>query len=122
LINNFSGKTCEATRAGKKYITMKKLILFTLVSLFFISCTSKWEYKTVSVKGEEQETLADFQSNKFDVTDESLNLFGNDGWELVGIYDKTETVHPNFGNKEYVSGIQPNVRTSEINFVFKRKK
>jgi len=35
---------------------------------------------------------------------------------------KTETVHPNFGNEQYVSGIEPNVRTAEIDFVFKRKK
>jgi hypothetical protein len=99
-----------------------KIILITVLGLLSFSCTSKWEYKTVSVKGEEQESLEKFQANTFDVSDESLNLFGKDGWELVGIYEKTETVHPNFGNDQYVSGIQPNVRTSEINFVFKRKK
>ena len=75
----------------------------------------------VSVKGKEQEATK-FESNKFEVTDESLSLFGKDGWELVGIFEKTETVHPNFGNDQYVSGLQPNVRTAEINFVFKRKK
>lgn len=101
---------------------MKKILLIAFVGLFFFSCTTKWEYKTISVKGEEQETMAKFQTNKFDVSDESLNLFGKDGWELVGIYEKTETVHPNYGNDEYVSGLQPNVRTAEINFVFKRKK
>jgi hypothetical protein len=101
---------------------MKKLLIILFVGLVSFSCTSKWEYKTVSVKGEEQERRAKFQVNKFDVSDESLNLFGEDGWELVGIYAKTETVHPNYGNEEYVSGLQPNVRTSEINFVFKRKK
>ena len=101
---------------------MKKVFFTTLVGLMFFSCTSKWEYKIVSVKGEEQETRAKYRSNKFDVSSESLNLFGKDGWELVDIYEKIETVHPNFGNEEYVSGIQPNVRTSEINFVFKRKK
>ncbi|MDR2835418.1 MAG: DUF4177 domain-containing protein [Bacteroidales bacterium] len=101
---------------------MKKLYLLLILSIVFISCNSKWEYRTISVKGEEQGTKALFQANKFDVSDESLNLFGKDGWELVGIYEKTETVHPNYGNEEYVSGLQPNVRTAEINFIFKRKK
>lgn len=101
---------------------MKNLLLITFLGSMLFSCTSKWEYKTVSVRGEEHETMSKFSANKFDVSDESLNLFGEEGWELVGIYEKNETVHPNFGNEEYVSGIQPNVRTAEINFVFKRKK
>jgi hypothetical protein len=101
---------------------MKKLFLIAFIGLLSSSCTSKWEYKIVSVKGEEQETMTKFQANKFDVSDEALNLFGKDGWELVGIYEKIETVHPNYGNSEYVSGLQPNVRTAEINFVFKREK
>ncbi|MDR0365068.1 MAG: DUF4177 domain-containing protein [Bacteroidales bacterium] len=67
---------------------MKQLLLLAVVGLMSFSCTSKWEYKTVSVKGEEQETKAKFQSNKFDVSDEALNMFGKDGWELVGIYEK----------------------------------
>ncbi len=64
---------------------MKKIFLIVIVGLLSISCTTKWEYKTISVKGEEQETMAKFQANKFDVSDESLNLFGKEGWELVGI-------------------------------------
>ena len=118
-MNNHNLKVAPDTNKGFK---MKKLFLIAVVGLLSFSCTSKWEYKTVSVKGEEQGTLAKFQPNKFDVSDEALNLFGKDGWELVGIYEKTETVHPNFGNDQYVSGLQPNVRTAEINFVFKRKK
>jgi len=101
---------------------MKKLFLIAVVGLLSFSCTSKWEYKIVSVKGEEQETREKFQTNKFDVSDESLNLFGKDGWELVGIYDNVETVYPNFGNEDYHTGIKTNTRTAEINFVFKRKK
>jgi hypothetical protein len=100
---------------------MKKWLLFFLLGFVLVSCTSKWEYKIVSVKGNEQDTMAEFKTNKFDVSDESLNLFGKDGWELVGVYEEIETVHPNYGNEEYVTGIQPNMRTSEINFVFKRK-
>ncbi|MBP1616942.1 MAG: hypothetical protein H6Q14_769 [Bacteroidetes bacterium] len=101
---------------------MKKLILFAFTGLLFFACTPKWEYKTISVKGVEEEVSSKFQSNKFNITDEALNSWGADGWELVGVYEKTETVHPNFGNGEYVTGLQPNVRTSEVDFVFKRKK
>lgn len=100
---------------------MKKIFFILILGIGISSCASNWEYKVVTVKGEEKE-VSKFDSNKFDISDESLNLFGKDGWELVDIYETTETVHPNFGNSEYVSGIQPNVRTAGINFVFKRKK
>jgi hypothetical protein len=101
---------------------MKKLLSIAVLAFGLFSCTAKWEYKIVSVKGTEEGATGKFQSNKFDVSDTSLNLFGKDGWELVGVFEKTETVHPNFGNEQYVSGLQPNVRTAEIDFVFKRKK
>ena len=100
---------------------MRKICFIGLLSFGLLSCSDKWEYKMVSVKSKGQEATK-FESNEFDVTDESLNLFGKDGWELVDVFEKTETVHPNFGNDQYVSGLQPNVRTAEINFVFKRKK
>jgi hypothetical protein len=106
----------------KTILKMKKLLLITLSVLGLFSCTAKWEYKIVSVKGAEQGLTGKFQSNKFDVSDTALNLFGKDGWEMVGVFEKTETVHPNFGNEQYVNGIEPNVRTAEIDFVFKRKK
>lgn len=100
---------------------MKKVLSIAILGLAFTSCTSHWEYKIVKVKGAEKEA-SKFETNKFEVSDESLNLFGKEGWELVDIYETTETVHPNFGNSDYVTGMQPNVRTAEINFVFKRKK
>ena len=45
-----------------------------------------------------------------------------EGWELVACYDSIETVFPNFGDDKYVTGLQPNVRTSTVFFVFKRPK
>lgn len=100
---------------------MKKVLLIAILGLGISSCTSNWEYKVVKVKPTEKKE-SKLEPNKFEISDESLNLFGKEGWELVDVYENTETVHPNFGNSEYVSGLQPNVRTSEINFVFKRKK
>jgi hypothetical protein len=105
-----------------------KNAVFILAVLLFISCSSKWEnetkweYKTISIKGEELESFGKQRANYFKVSDTELNSLGNDGWELTGMYEKIETVHPNFGDDRYVTGMQPNVRTSEINFVFKRKK
>lgn len=101
---------------------MKKILISAFLGLVFFSCTPTWEYKIVSVKGEEHEIKGTQLSNKFDVSGESLNLFGKDGWELVSIYENTETVYPNFGNEDYHTGIKTNTRTVEINFVFKRKK
>ena len=49
-----------------------------------------------------------------------VNTMAKDGWELVSTYTETTTVFPNFGNSEYVTGIRENVRTSVVNFVFKR--
>lgn len=98
---------------------MKKILFCLLTSFFLVSCGSNtWEYKVVSVKGED---AGKFSPTELKVTNENLNSIGKDGWELVGIYTTNETVHPNFGNEEYVSGLQPNVRTNSVNLVFKRK-
>ena len=101
---------------------MKKTIIAFACVIALASCSQKWEYKTVTVSGEKFETMEDFLPKTFDIPDSTLSALGNEGWELVDIYTQTETVHPNFGNSQYVTGIQPNVRTSEVNFVFKRKK
>ncbi len=105
---------------------MQKKIKQLIVALFIVgslaSCSSKWEYKLVTITGKEAELSPKQQVKTFDVTDESLNLLGEEGWELVSVYEDIETAHPNFGNDQYVTGLQPNVRTTEIHYVFKRKK
>ena len=100
---------------------MKKIILFIFTFLILVSCSSKWEYKVITIKGQEKETLANFQSKSFEINESLLNQYGVEGWELVDVYEITETVHPNFGNDDYVTGLQPNVRTAAVNFVFKKK-
>lgn len=102
---------------------MKNLFLFMVV-VIFTACSSNnncnnWEYKTLTITGESD---SEFVSNTFNVTDEDLNLFGAEGWELVNVYTLQETVFPNFGNEKYVTGIRENTRTKSINYVFKRRK
>ena len=98
---------------------MKKL-LFVALALVLVGCTSnKWEYKIVKI---DNTTTSDFFESDFKVTSEDLNLFGEDGWELVDVYTLTQTQHPNFGDDKYVTGIRENTRTESVNFVFKRKK
>lgn len=100
---------------------MKRFFLIGALAICVCACTSNWEYKIITVKGAEKESTK-FDTKEFALTKDSLNALGKDGWELVSTYETTETVHPNFGNSEYVTGLQPNVRTAEINLVFKRRK
>lgn len=96
---------------------MKKIIAILLFSIFLTACTHKWEYKIITVDGN---AITDFHQSTFDITNNDLNNLGKHGWELVDVYTIIETVHPNFGNSEYVTGIRENVRTRSINYVFKR--
>lgn len=97
-----------------------KNILFTLLGIALLSsCTKIWEYKTVSIEGQ---SITKYSSNEFQLPDSTLNAMGKEGWELSTSYTTTETTHPNFGSEEYVTGLQPNVRTKSIVFVFKRSK
>ena len=107
---------------------MKK-IFFLLISLFaalgISSCTKnqnelqKWEYKIISVWGEQ---ISEFWAKDIPIPEEDLNKLGDEGWELIDVYTRIQTVHPNFGNDKYVTGLQPNTRTQGIFFVFKRPK
>lgn len=98
---------------------MRTKLLFAIPLCLLMSCTSKWEYKVVTLDGE---VVKDHESKEFKVSDDDLNIFGNEGWELVDVYTVGETSYPNFGDKSYVTGIRENVRTKSVNYVFKRKK
>lgn len=101
----------------KKYLAA---IVFGTLLLCSCSKDSKWEYKIVRVPGQESEKMADFSPVVFNDQTTMLNKMGEEGWELIDTYTETNTVHPNFGNSEYVTGIRENTRTSVLNFVFKR--
>lgn len=106
------------------YKIMKKtLFACCLFAITLISCGPKeqvWEYKVVKVAGKDAERKADYGSLVYGDQTSMLNKMGKDGWELVDIYTEVATAFPNFGNSKYVTGIRENVRTSVVNFVFKR--
>lgn len=107
-----------------------KRILILLVSLSLLfACTpatkeqTKWEYKTIKVVGKESESKylgSEFLPLLFGDQTKTLNEMGQEGWELVNTYSEIETVHANFGNSDYVTGIRENTRTCVIYFIFKR--
>ena len=103
---------------------MKRFLFVAIAVIALSSCTenTKWEYKVVKVAGQNAESLPDYAPMVFNDQTPMLNKMGEDGWELVNSYTETNTVHPNFGNSEYVTGIRENTRTSVLNFVFKRTK
>ncbi|WP_300729917.1 DUF4177 domain-containing protein [uncultured Bacteroides sp.] len=101
---------------------MKRFIFISFTLLLFFSCSNetKWEYKVVKVAGQNAEVMEDFAPMVFNDQTPMLNKMGQDGWELVNTYTEINTVHPNFGNSEYVTGLRENTRTSVLNFIFKR--
>ena len=96
-----------------------------LLSLFGISCAKRsvWEYKVVDVVRDQEASRTGTGSGKFtSVTpnEKMLNDLGKEGWELSTSYLEMETAWPNFGNADYVTGIQPNIRPQRLVLVFKR--
>lgn len=101
----------------------KSLFISCLIAMLMVSCGTKeqtWEYKVVKVAGKDAEIMAKYGPLVYGDQTAMLNKMGKDGWELVSTYTEVATAFPNFGNSEYVTGLRENVRTSVINFVFKR--
>lgn len=103
---------------------MRNFFVLLICALLFSACMptakapAKWEYKIVKMSGQ---NYNDFVSLSFEDQTPMLNRMGKEGWELVSSFTEIETVHPNFGNSEYVTGIRENTRTNVIAFVFKRQ-
>lgn len=105
---------------------MRKIILtsaFIGLSLLSFSQT-KWEYKKVVINPNPQSypelNIVKIRPNEFTIDESTLGIYGVEGWELVDVITTIETIHPNFGKDDYVTGLQPNVRTKEIILFFKR--
>lgn len=123
-------------------MTMRQSVFIFLIALLLSACNSntsnfQWEYRIVPLIGQalpatylkgdkaQLNNTSEFESLKFMKPvdwEQSLNLYGKDGWELVSTYSTIETVFPNFGDKQYHTGVKENTRTNTIYFVFKRKK
>jgi hypothetical protein len=84
----------------------------------------KYAYKAVSVQAQFTKTGAkdsDLNTTSVGIKDEDLAILGNEGWELVGTFLEMETTHPNYGNSEYVTGLQPNIRPQKAVMIFKKQ-
>lgn len=101
-----------------------KSIIVILLTFLLLSCNSNWEYKVIKFETNNFENTGReaFNCDVDQPSDSLLNVYGSKGWELVNTYVEIETAHPNFGNDEYVTGLQPNVRTNNIVFIFKKRK
>ena len=55
------------------------------------------------------------------VDEAQLKKLGAEGWELVSTLLEMETAFPNFGDSQYVTGLQPNVRPQRAVLLFKRQ-
>lgn len=88
-----------------------------------ISYTHKWEYKVVYIEATETFTYLQGERNpsKIELTDDMINEYGVKGWELVDSYLEIETVHPNYGNNQYVTGLQPNIRPQRLVLILKKE-
>ncbi len=109
------------------YVRLTALGLCVCIAVGIISCKTnnqvKWEYKLISVISAEAPERTGDQAGKITTVTPSevgLNDFGSQGWELVTSYLELETAFPNFGNENYVSGLQPNVRPQRVVLIFKR--
>jgi len=93
------------------------------ILLFFMGCSSKkWEYKVVEYYGDNLSRTGQeaFKANTIKLNESEFDKLGQDGWELISTYIENETAYPNFGNSEYVTGLQANIRPQKLVCIFKR--
>lgn len=78
-----------------------------------------FEYKTLIFNTEK--FVSDAENTTIKYEESKILEMGLLGWDLCTSYLEVETVHPNFGNVAYVTGLQPNTRPSKLILIFKRK-
>lgn len=115
-------KTEKTIRILLFLILMMVTVMTTTMILALNNSTEKWEYKVTYLESTEIEeyTKSDFNPKEAQLNAGMINSYGEEGWELVDTYLETETVHPNYGNDDYVTGLQPNIRPQRLVMIFKR--
>lgn len=117
----------------KVFVIFASVICFFMAALTAIGCITivykpSYEYKVVKYYPEESEERAgdNLESTAafttIDVDEKELNVLGGENWEIVTSYLETETAWPNFGNSEYVTGLQPNIRPQALVIILRREK
>ncbi|MEX6585208.1 DUF4177 domain-containing protein [Paraclostridium bifermentans] len=120
------GKIKEAVKNNKKFTILVSLLFLMTISLFIIVGKSmaapQWSYKVVEYYSDQLERSGSGAMNQatINIPEKELNELGKQGWELVSSHIENETAYPNFGNSEYVTGLQPNVRPQKVVLLFKK--
>jgi hypothetical protein len=76
-----------------------------------------WRYKTIAIPAKYG---SDTSTREIGSDMPELISLGSQGWEVAGIWLEQETVYPNFGKSDYVTGIQPNMRPSRLVILLKQ--
>ena len=105
----------------KKHGTFLIIIGVVIALLMFwgIFGKSSVSYKTIVLESKSG-ALTKLDSGEIEIPESLLNEMGAQGWELVDTVTEIETVHPNFGDEQYVTGLQPNVRQRSVTLIFKK--
>lgn len=117
-------------RSKNSLKSIKILLLFILLTAIVIFITQtlymqnqKWEYKVVYIQPNEfnsRDKEGAFNYNTITPSESNLNILGSQGWEISASYLEMETAFPNFGDTQYVTGIQANVRPQRLVLILKR--
>jgi hypothetical protein len=100
-------------------------IVFLLLAwtIFKPSAVPKFEYVTLDQRpiAPSRVGAGALEPTAIDIDEAKLAQMGAAGWELVGTILENETVYPNFGDSQYVTGLQPNMRPQRALLLFKRQ-
>lgn len=109
-------------------IVLTVLMLFSVIgaaglAVFWVTAPPKYEYRTLEFKTSAFDKTGSGAVDAATVTpgQAELNELGIGGWEVVGTYLEMETAWPNFGDSQYVTGLQPNVRPQRLVVILKRR-
>lgn len=82
-----------------------------------------FDYKVLSflTNGNDRTGNGAVRFSTINISESELMILGVQGWELVATSLEMETAYPNFGDRSYVTGIQPNVRPQKLICIFKRR-